>query len=75
MKRGKDVHTVPDGKGWINKRNGRTVSRHRTKEVAVEVGRQMARTLKVEHTIHGQDGVIQDKNSYGNDPCPPKDKR
>jgi hypothetical protein len=27
----------------------------------------------VEHVIHGKDGRIQDKDSYGKDPNPPKD--
>ena len=69
-----DVHTVPSdsGSGWWNKRKGRIVSRHRTKADAVEAGREMARKLKVEHTIHRQDGVITEKNSYGNDAFPPR---
>jgi len=25
--------------------------------------------------IHGRDGKIRDKDSYGNDPVPPKDKK
>jgi hypothetical protein len=29
----------------------------------------------VEHTIHRGDGQISEKNSYGNDPHPPKDGR
>ena len=28
-----------------------------------------------ESVIHGKDGKIQNSNSYGNDPCPPKDKK
>ncbi|MBO7345732.1 MAG: DUF2188 domain-containing protein, partial [Clostridia bacterium] len=28
-----------------------------------------------EMVIHGKDGKIQYSNSYGNDPCPPKDKK
>ena len=51
------------------------MSRHRTKEVAEATGREIARRLKVEHTIHNEDGEIGEKNSYGNDPNPPKDKR
>ena len=77
MKRGGGVHTVPaegERKGWWNKKDGRILSRHRLKETAVAAGRQMAKEMKVEHTIHGADGVIGEKNSYGNDPNPPKDK-
>lgn len=28
-----------------------------------------------EHVIHNSNGRISEKNSYGNDPCPPKDKK
>lgn len=75
MKRGGGVHTVPaaEGNGWWNKVDGKVVSRHRIKEVAEEAGRVIAKKLGVEHTIHRTDGVITEKNSYGNDPCPPKD--
>lgn len=75
MNRGGGVHTVP-GKipGWINKMSGKVLSQHRTKAQAVNAGRRYARQLHVEHTIHGRNGVITLKNSYGNDPCPPHDK-
>lgn len=77
MKRGGGVHTVPaEGKatGWWNKVDGEVVSRHGIKEVAVEAGRVIAQQLAVEHTIHRSDGEITEKNSYGNDPCPPRDE-
>ena len=74
MNRGGGVHTVPTEKGgWANKVHGKVVSRHRIKEVAVEAGRVIAKKLEVEHTIHRTDGVITEKNSYGNDPFPPRD--
>ena len=70
MERGGGVHTVPAG--WWNKVDGKIVSRHRRKEDAVEAGREIARTLCVEHTIHNADGKIGEKNSYGNDAFPPR---
>jgi hypothetical protein len=75
MRRGGGVHTVPNpaGSGWCNEVDGKILSRHRVKELAVEAGREIARKLRVEHTIHRTDGVISEKNSYGNDPCPPRD--
>lgn len=75
MKRGGGVHTVPaaSGTGWWNKVDGRVLSRHRVKYEAVEAGREIAKRLGAEHTIHREDGVITEKNSYGNDPNPPKD--
>jgi hypothetical protein len=56
-----------------NKVDGRVVSRHGAKEGAVEAGREIAIKLEAEHTIHREDGVITEKNSYRNDPCPPMD--
>ncbi|MGH7638465.1 MAG: DUF2188 domain-containing protein, partial [Gemmatimonadaceae bacterium] len=54
MKRGGGVHTVPSdkGKGWWNKLDKQVLSRHRTKEVAMVVGRTAAKRLGVEHSIH-----------------------
>jgi hypothetical protein len=76
MKRGGGVHTVPVAgprTGWCNEVNGTVLSRHRLKEAAVAAGREIAKKLEVEHTIHRGDGVMTEKNSYGNDPCPPRD--
>jgi uncharacterized protein DUF2188 len=77
MTRGAGVHTVPNprGRGWANEVCGTLISRHRRKAVAVAWGRRIARVGKVEHSIHGKDGRITTKNSYGSDPCPPKDGR
>lgn len=76
MVKKKGVHTVPnaDGKGWVNKQGGEVISRHRTKENAVDRGRSEAQRGRTEHAIHKRDGTISEKNSYGNDPNPPKDK-
>ncbi|MFZ1320034.1 MAG: DUF2188 domain-containing protein [Ignavibacteria bacterium] len=69
-------HIIPLGNGWAVKKEG---SRKFTiitdsKNTAIKVGRQIARNQKSELIIHGKDGKIIDKDSYGNDPCPPKDK-
>lgn len=76
-KGGKGVHTTPNpnGKGWVNQVGGEVVSQHRKKEPAQEKGRDIAERTGAEHTIHKKDGTIGEKNSYGNDPNPPKDKR
>jgi hypothetical protein len=72
----KDVHTTPNpgGKGWVNQVGGEVVSRHRTQENAVDRGREIARENRSEHAVHRRDGTIGRKNSYGNDPNPPRDK-
>ncbi|WP_041964242.1 DUF2188 domain-containing protein [Mesobacillus selenatarsenatis] len=70
------VHTVPSKNGgWDNKQGGKVISHHRTKDRAVETGRQEAKRDSTEHRIHNLDGRISQSNSYGNDPNPPKDKR
>lgn len=68
------VHTVPHGDGWANRRAGssRVSKAFDTKAEAQAAGRQTARRDKVEHLIHRKDGSIGDRNSYGNDPYPPK---
>lgn len=78
MERGVAVHTVPDPERrgwWVNKVKGEVVTRHRKKEIAIATGRGIAQEMRLEHNIHRRDGVITEKNSYGNDPNPPKDER
>lgn len=70
----KPVHTVPSGSGWANKQGGKETSHHHTKANAEVAGRQQAKQNQTEHVIHNKNGQISGKNSYGNDPCPPKDK-
>jgi hypothetical protein len=48
---------------------------HDTQAEAIQAGRQMARQGQGELLIHGQDGRIRARDSYGNDPCPPKDSK
>lgn len=65
----RDVHTVALGDGWINKVGGTQVGgTHRTQETAIEAGRVLATQNRSEHSIHGKDGTIREKKSYGTDP-------
>ena len=75
--RNKNIHTVPFGNKWAVKKEGieDPISTHNTKDVAMNKGAAEAKKAHVEHVIHGKNGRIQDKDSYGNDPCPPKDKK
>ncbi len=70
----KNVHTVPTDDGWANRREGakRATSTHATKAEAQAAGRAAAMKDGVEHLIHKKDGTIGNRNSYGNDPHPPK---
>ncbi|QIT13057.1 DUF2188 domain-containing protein [Clavibacter michiganensis] len=70
----KNIHTVPTEDGWANRREGgqRASSTHETKAAAQAAGRAAAKKDKVEHLVHKKDGTIGGRNSYGNDPHPPK---
>lgn len=74
MPRKPPVHTVPHGDGWANRREGasRVSKNFATKAEAQAAGRDTARREKTEHLIHNRDGEIAARNSYGNDPHPPK---
>jgi hypothetical protein len=66
------IHTVHRDGQWVNEvEEGEVLSRHTTKEEAVEAGRQAAIQRKTEHVIHNMDGTIAERNSYGSDPYPP----
>jgi len=70
----RNVHTVPRGRKWANIRAGftRPSSVHQNQEDAITRGREIARASGVEHIIHGRDGRIRARNSYGQDPHPPR---
>jgi len=46
-----------------------------TKADALKIGKEIAKNRQSELNILGKDGKIQNKNSYGNDPFPPKDQK
>lgn len=67
------VHTVHKGGIWVNEIEGESqLSSHSTKEEAVATGRRQAISRGTEHVIHHIDGTIAERNSYGNDPFPPR---
>ena len=72
--RPKNIHTVPKGRHWGNKRAGGTrfLSVHRLQSSAIALGKRLARRDRVEHFIHDYNGRIRERNSYGRDPYPPK---
>ena len=72
---GKNQHVVPHGGKWAVRGQGneRVTSVYDTQREAIEVARDIARNQESELFIHGQDGRIRERDSYGNDPYPPKD--
>jgi len=74
---GVNQHVVPQGDEWAVKGEGneRADSLHDTQTEAIERAREIAINQRSEVVIHRPDGTIRDKDSYGKDPCPPKDKK
>ena len=74
MPRKPPVFTVPYEDGWANRREGadKVSKKFDTKKDAQEAGRKTAKREKTEHVILKKDGKIGERNSYGNDPHPPK---
>lgn len=73
----KNQHVVPSKGGWKVKGAGKSnaSSSHKTQKAAIKAGRQKAKKNNSELVIHGKSGKIRDKDSYGNDPNPPKDTK
>lgn len=71
---GKNQHVVPRGDNWAvrGENNGKVTSIHSTQREAIEQARNIAQNQKAELFIHGENGRIRERNSYGNDPFPPK---
>lgn len=74
----KEIHIVPNSKkgGWdVEKPELSRVSRHfGNKKDAESYARSVAKDEHREMIPHRKDGTIQNPSSFGNDPCPPKDK-
>jgi hypothetical protein len=70
----KNVHVVPRGKEWAVKKEGgsRATAVTKTQGEAINIAREQAKKNSSELLIHGKNGQIREKNSYGNDPYPPK---
>jgi hypothetical protein len=62
------------GGGWQNKVEGNTRASNTapTKAESQAEGRRMAESRKTEHKIQNKEGRITERNSYGNDPFPPR---
>lgn len=77
MARGKNQHVVKHPNGWAVKGEGNEKPTRvtPTQSEAIEIAEKIARNQKSDTKIHGVNGKIRAGNSYGNDPCPPKDKK
>lgn len=65
-----NVHVVPNGDKWKVEveRGNQDASTYDTQNAAIVAGTALAKKLKAELLVHGADGAIRMRNSYGNDP-------
>lgn len=73
MKKNQHVTPHKDG-GWQVKGagNSRATKVTKTQYNAINIAREIAKNKESELVIHNKKGVIRQKNSYGNDPFPPR---
>ena len=71
---GKNQHVVPHNGKWAVRGagNSRVTRTYATQRQAQLAARAIAIKEKSEVVIHRSNGRIRDKDSYGNDPFPPK---
>lgn len=70
----KNQHVVPKGHNWAirgagNSKVTKVVS---TQKEAVQIARKIAINQGSEMLVHGRNGQIRERNTYGKDTFPPK---
>ncbi len=71
----KNQHVTPRSDGlWQVKKGGsqRATRVTQTQKEAIDIARRIAKNQKTELIIHRTNGQIRRKDSYGNDPFPPR---
>ena len=70
----KGLHVVPKDGKWSVRTAGasRSSGTFGTQREAVAVARERAKQNGTEMYIHGEDGRIRDRSTFGKDPYPPK---
>lgn len=67
-------HVLPSGGKWAVRRAGaqKASGVYPTQAEAIESAKKIAARQKTELYIHGRDGRIRERSTYGRDPFPPK---
>jgi len=70
----KNQHVVKHKDGWAVKGAGNTKATNveKTQAKAIEKAKEIAKNQKSEMFIHGKEGRIRERNTYGKDNFPPK---
>ena len=72
---GKNQHVTPSpGGGWQIKGagNSKATKITKTQREAIAIAKEIAKNQHSELIIHNQKSRIRERNSYGNDPFPPR---
>lgn len=71
------IHVVPHNGQWAVRRENtdRVSSQHKTQQAATNAAKRTAQDVRGEVVIHRSNGEIRDSDSYGNDSCPPRDRK
>lgn len=72
---GKNQWVSPRGDKWgvHGEGNTRDTQQFATQHEAIDRAKAIANNQKSEVVVQRPDGRIRSKDSYGNDPCPPRD--
>jgi hypothetical protein len=70
----KNQHVVPHNDAWAVRGEGnlKVTKEFDTQQEAIKYARNVAQNQQSELLIHGENGQIRARDSYGNDPYPPK---
>jgi hypothetical protein len=74
MTKGKNQHVVPKGDNWAVRgaSNEKVTKIVPTQKEAIKIARDIAINQGSEMFIHGENGQIRERNTYGKDNFPPK---
>lgn len=70
------LHVVRTDGGWAVKREGNSypIFESSKQQQSIEAAVSQAKLERTEVIIHGRDNKIRARESYGNDPFPPRDR-
>lgn len=71
---GKNQHVVKHPDGWAVKGagNNKATKVAETQQEAIDIAKNIAKNQHSEMLIHGRNGRIRERNSYGDDSFPPE---
>jgi len=70
----KNQHVVPNGSNWAvrSTTSSKVTKVFSSQKEAISFAKNIAQNQETELFIHGRNGRIRERNSYGRDPFPPR---